>query len=52
VIIEGTRQSIDRCLEYLRDIFPLKQNPKLTFEQLNKPNLGEITKQKYNKKEF
>lgn len=38
VVIEGNRQSIDRCLEYIRDIFPETMYPDVTFDQLNKTN--------------
>ena len=36
-IIEGSRNAIDRCLEYLRDSFPLEYFPKFTIEQINRP---------------
>ena len=36
-VIEGTRTAIDRCLEYLRDMFPLESNPQFTLLQINRP---------------
>lgn len=36
-IIEGTRNGIDRCLELVREKFPLQQHQELTLEQVNLP---------------
>lgn len=36
-IIQGTRNGIDRCLELIREKFPLQQYQELTLEQINTP---------------
>ena len=36
-VIEGTRTAIERCLEYLRDMFPLESYPQFTLQQINRP---------------
>jgi len=37
-MIEGTRNGIDRCLELVREKFPLNQHQDLTLEQINLPH--------------
>ncbi len=33
-VIEGSRNAIDRCLEYLREMFPLESHPQFTLQQV------------------
>lgn len=37
-IVEGTRSGIDKCIELIRERFPLDQHPTLTLEQINPPD--------------
>lgn len=42
-IIEGTRTSIEKCLEFIRERFPSSEYPELTLEQTNIPVAASIT---------
>ena len=37
-VVQGTRNGIDRCLDLIREKFPLQQHQNLTMEQINMPN--------------